>query len=397
MKEVTDNMSDNVQDSKQNSKYEEYMKMAIDIAKTAIGHTSPNPLVGCVVVKDGRVISKACHERYGEYHAERNALLRCEEDTAGAELYVTLEPCCHYGKTPPCTEIIIEKGIKKVYIGSMDSNPLVSGKGVEILRENGVEVECGICKEECDKMNEIFFHFIENKTPFVAAKYAMTIDGKIAAYTGDSKWVTGEESRMYVQNLRKRYSGIMVGINTILEDDPMLNCRIEEGVNPVRIILDSDLRIPMESKIVQTAGEIKTIVACCENKVKDEADKADKAEKAEALEKMGVEVLKIKGNSQDNSRVNLKELMKLLGERKIDSILLEGGGTVNASAFEAGIVSKVYAFIAPKIIMGKESMSPVSGKGIKFMQDAIELENIEIVRIQDDILIKGYPKKSKSI
>ena len=167
-----------------------YMRRAIELALSAKGHTSPNPMVGCVVVKEGRIISEACHEKYGEYHAERNALLRCKEDTAGAELYVTLEPCCHYGNTPPCTEIIIEKGIRRVYVGSLDSNPLVAGKGIEILRQAGIQVEYGILEEECRKMNEIFYHYISRNTQFTALKYAMTLDGKIAAYTGDSKWVT---------------------------------------------------------------------------------------------------------------------------------------------------------------------------------------------------------------
>lgn len=356
---------------------EQYMQMAIDIAKTAIGHTSPNPLVGCVIVKDGKVIEKACHEKYGEYHAERNALTRCKEDVLGAEMYVTLEPCCHHGKTPPCTDIIIEKGIKKVYIGSMDSNPLVSGKGVKILQEHGIEVECGILEKECNDMNEIFFHYIKNKTPFVAAKYAMTLDGKIAAYTGDSKWVTGEKSRNFVQELRKRYSGIMVGINTVIEDNPMLNCRIEEGVDPVRIILDSKLRISLDCNIVKTADKIKTIIACTEN-VCD-------TEKIELLKEKNIEIIQTKGEM-----VNLNELMIKLGEMKIDSVLLEGGATVNASAFETGIVNKVYAFIAPKIIMGSDAKTPVSGKGIELMKDALKLKNVSTKMIDNDILIEGY-------
>lgn len=357
---------------------EQYMQMAIDIAKTAMGKTSPNPLVGCVIVKDGKVIQKACHEKYGEFHAERNALTRCKEDVTGAELYVTLEPCCHYGKTPPCTEIIIEKKIKKVYVGSMDSNPLVSGKGVSILREHGIEVECGILEEECNKMNEIFFHFIENKTPFVAAKYAMTLDGKIAAYTGDSKWVTNEKSRRYVQELRKQYSGIMVGINTVLADDPMLNCRIEDGVNPVRIILDSNLRIPDDCNIVSTADNIKTIVACAENPPE---------QRVKELEEKNIHIIRTRG-----TKVNLRELMVELGKLKIDSVLIEGGGMVNAAAFEEGIVNKVYAFVAPKIIMGKDAKSPVSGKGIELMRDALQIKDITTEMMGDDILIKGYVK-----
>lgn len=353
------------------------MRRAIELAKSAMGHTSPNPMVGCVVVKDGRIISEACHERYGEYHAERNALLKCNEDTKGAELYVTLEPCCHYGKTPPCTDIIIEKGISKVYIGSMDSNPLVAGQGVKILKQHNIEVECGILEEECRKMNEVFFHFISTNLPFVAVKYAMTLDGKIAAYTGDSKWVTSEESRNDVQYLRKKYTGIMVGINTVLEDNPMLNCRIEEGVNPVRIILDSNVRIPEECNIVKTSEKIKTIIAYCNG---DEF-------KIERLKNCGIKFIRTAGK-----KVDLKELMCKLGEMKVDSVLIEGGASINASAFESGIVNKVYAYIAPKVIMGKDSKSPVGGEGIPLMKDAVNLKNVSVKRIADDILITGYVK-----
>lgn len=364
------------------SEKEKYMQMALDMAKTAMGYTSPNPMVGCVVVKGGVVISKACHERYGEYHAERNALLRCQEDTAGAELYVTLEPCCHQGKTPPCTDIIIEKGIKKVYVGSLDSNPLVAGKGLTILRNYGIKVESGILEAECKKLNEIFFHYIQHKTPFVAAKYAMTLDGKIAAYTGDSKWVTGEQSRAYVQRLRKKYSGIMAGINTIMEDNPMLTCRLEENqsgiLNPVRIILDSNLRIPMDSRIVETGEEVRTIVAYGR-------DRSELNGKKEQLKEKGVELI-----CTDSDKVDLKMLMTILGEKGIDSILLEGGATVNAAALAAGIVQKVYAFIAPKFIMGETAKSPVGGKGIPLMCDAVTLKDISIEQIENDILVRGY-------
>ncbi len=358
-----------------------FMKRAIELALSAKGHTSPNPMVGCVVVKDGRIISEACHEKYGEYHAERNALLRCQEDTSGAELYVTLEPCCHYGKTPPCTEIIIEKGIKKVYIGGLDSNPLVAGKGIQILKQAGIEVESGILEQECKDMNEIFYHFINHNTPFTALKYAMTLDGKIAAYTGDSKWVTSEESRLHVQQLRKEYSGILVGIQTVLTDNPMLNCRIEKNVNPVRIICDSNLRIPMDSDIVSTAEEIKTIVAYTE------ADMTQvKQDKLEQLREKGV-ILLCTGEEQ---QVNLQVLMNQLGEMKIDSVIIEGGASINASALKAGIVNKVYAYIAPKLIMGESAKSPVGGEGIAKMEDALCLNHIATETIGNDILLTGY-------
>ncbi len=370
-----------------------YMRRAIELALSAKGRTSPNPMVGCVVVKQGRIISEACHEKYGEYHAERNALLRCKEDTAGAELYVTLEPCCHYGKTPPCTEIIIEKGIRRVYVGSLDSNPLVAGKGIEILRQAGIQVEYGILEEECRNMNEIFYHYISRNTPFTALKYAMTLDGKIAACTGDSKWVTSEAARNHVQQLRKEYSGIMVGIGTVLADNPMLNCRIEEGVDPVRIICDSGLRIPLDSDIVKTAKEIKTIVAysgadimASGNMTGRSGVDTDKCEKQKRLSEHGITLL----DTGREPRVNLKVLMQKLGEMKIDSVLIEGGGTVNASALRAGIVNKIYAYIAPKIIMGENARSPVEGKGIQLMKDALCLKRIQSEMIGTDLLVTGY-------
>lgn len=363
---------------------EEYMRRALELARKGEGHTSPNPMVGCVVVKDGRIISEGYHEKYGEFHAERNALTRCTEDTTGADLYVTLEPCCHQGKTPPCTDIIIEKKIARVFVGSMDSNPLVAGKGVQILREHGIYVETGILEEECLKLNEVFYHYITTKTPFVVMKYAMTLDGKIACATGDSKWVTGEIARAQVHRMRGRYRGIMVGIGTVLADDPMLNCRVKGGVDPVRIICDSNLHIPLESQIVKTASEIETIVACSQESLEAER----KQEKIRKLKEAGIQLIGTEGAHG----VNLVELMKKLGEQNIDSILLEGGGTLNASALEDGIVNKVYAYIAGKLIGGMDARSPVEGMGIDRMADAITLKDMEIERLGDDFCIVGYVK-----
>lgn len=365
-------------------KKEEYMRRALELARKGEGHTSPNPMVGCVVVKDGRIISEGYHEKYGEFHAERNALTRCTEDTAGADLYVTLEPCCHQGKTPPCTDIIIQKKIARVFVGSMDSNPLVAGKGVQILRDHGIYVETGILDAECRKLNEVFYHYIATKTPFVVMKYAMTLDGKIACATGDSKWVTGEIARTQVHRMRGRYRGIMVGIGTVLADDPMLNCRVEGGVDPVRIICDSNLRIPTESQIVKTASDIETIVACSQEALESER----KQEKIRRLKEAGIQIIGTEGAHG----VNLVELMKKLGGQNIDSILLEGGGTLNASALEDGIVNKVYAYIAGKLIGGMDARSPVEGMGIDRMADAITLQNVEIEKLGDDFCIVGYVK-----
>lgn len=365
-------------------KKEEYMRRALELARKGEGHTSPNPMVGCVVVKDGRIISEGYHEKYGEFHAERNALTRCTEDTAGADLYVTLEPCCHQGKTPPCTDIIIEKKIARVFVGSMDSNPLVAGKGVQILRDHGIYVETGILDAECRKLNEVSYHYIATKTPFVVMKYAMTLDGKIACATGDSKWVTGEIARTQVHRMRGRYRGIMVGIGTVLADDPMLNCRVEGGVDPVRIICDSNLHIPTESQIVKTASDIETIVACSQEALESER----KQEKIRRLKEAGIQIIGTEGAHG----VNLVELMKKLGGQNIDSILLEGGGTLNASALEDGIVNKVYAYIAGKLIGGMDARSPVEGMGIDRMADAITLQNMEIEKLGDDFCIVGYVK-----
>ena len=365
-------------------KKEEYMRRALELARKGEGHTSPNPMVGCVVVKDGRIISEGYHEKYGEFHAERNALTRCTEDTAGADLYVTLEPCCHQGKTPPCTDIIIEKKIARVFVGSMDSNPLVAGKGVQILRDHGIYVETGILDAECRKLNEVFYHYIATKTPFVVMKYAMTLDGKIACATGDSKWVTGEIARTQVHRMRGRYRGIMVGIGTVLADDPMLNCRVEGGVDPVRIICDSNLHISTESQIVKTALDNETIVACSQEALESER----KQEKIRRLKEAGIQIIGTEGAHG----VNLVELMKKLGGQNIDSILLEGGGTLNASALEDGIVNKVYAYIAGKLIGGMDARSPVEGMGIDRMADAITLQNMEIEKLGDDFCIVGYVK-----
>ena len=237
------------------------MLRAIQLAKKGEGWTNPNPMVGAVIVKDGRIIGEGYHKKCGELHAERNAIASLTESAEGATIYVTLEPCCHYGKTPPCTEAIIEQKIKKVVIGSRDPNPKVAGKGAQILRESGITVVQDFMREECDRLNPVFFHYITTKTPYVVMKYAMTLDGKIATKTGASKWITGEPARQEVQHMRHRYMGIMAGIGTVLADDPMLNVRVEGWKSPVRIVCDSSLRIPLDSQIVRSAKEYRTIVA----------------------------------------------------------------------------------------------------------------------------------------
>ena len=366
----------------------DYMMRAIELAKGGLGWTSPNPLVGAVIVKDGRIIGEGYHERCGKLHAERNAIASLTESAEGATLYVTLEPCCHYGKTPPCTEAILEQKIARVVIGSRDPNPLVAGKGAAILRAAGVRVEEDFMREECDALNPVFFHYITKKTPYVVMKYAMTADGKIAARTGDSKWITGESARKKVQELRHQYMGIMAGIGTVLADDPMLNVRIPGLKSPVRIICDSGLRIPMDSQIVKTAKEYRTIVAYAGEHSGEGCKEAE--EKEEQLHTAGVETVSV---PDADGRVDLRKLMEYLGKQGIDSVLLEGGAALNGSALQAGIVSCVQTYIAPKIFGGQEAKSPVGGSGVKLACEAYEFEIKEIRRIGEDILIRSVPKK----
>ena len=366
---------------------QEYMLRAIQLAKKGEGWTNPNPMVGAVIVKDGRIIGEGYHKKCGELHAERNAIASLTESAEGATIYVTLEPCCHYGKTPPCTEAIIEQKIKKVVIGSRDPNPKVSGKGAQILRESGITVVQDFMREECDRLNPVFFHYITTKTPYVVMKYAMTLDGKIATKTGASKWITGEPARQEVQHMRHRYMGIMAGIGTVLADDPMLNVRVEGWKSPVRIVCDSSLRIPLDSNIVKTAKEVPTIIACTIPKEDKEKSKQDLIieEKIEKLQQAGCEVIHI---GRSKTGVNLKELMKLLGEKGIDSILLEGGSSLNYSALQAGIVSKVETYIAPKIFGGELAKTPVGGIGVEEPGQAFFLKNPKITQIEQDILME---------
>ena len=366
--------------------HEKYMSEALELAKKGMGFVSPNPMVGAVIVRDGEIIGRGWHKKYGELHAERTAFAYCDEngiDCTGADMYVTLEPCCHHGKQPPCTDAVIEHGIKRVFIGSADPNPMVSGKGVKILREHGIEVVEDVLREECDAINDIFFHWITHNFPFVTVKYAMTLDGKIATRTGESKWITGEESRLDVQRERLKHSAIMVGIGTVLADDPMLTCRLENGRNPIRIICDSKLRIPIDSNIVKTAKEVPTIIVTTNFDKKSDHEKNDKRH---VLEEMGCRIISTKVNC---GHVDLYTLMLKLREMKIDSILVEGGGELNDSLFRHKLVNRVKAYIAPKIFGGKDAKSPVAGWGIPTPDDAYMIENAKIQRIGNDFVIEG--------
>jgi diaminohydroxyphosphoribosylaminopyrimidine deaminase/5-amino-6-(5-phosphoribosylamino)uracil reductase len=356
--------------------HNDYMKMAIELAVKGAGWVNPNPMVGAVIVKDNRVIGTGYHQRYGELHAERQALSNCKESPQGAVMYITLEPCCHFGKTPPCTDAIIESGIRCVVIGAFDPNPLVAGKGIEILLQHGIEVIKGVMQAECEKINEVFFHFIQSKTPYVVMKYAMTMDGKIATHSGKSKWITGEIARKRVQEDRHRYAGIMAGAGTILADDPLLTCRLSYCKSPVRIICDTQLKTPLQSQVVQTAEQYKTILAtCC----------VDTA-KISLYKDAGCEVIVV---SQKNNHVDLNELMTVLGKMKIDSVLLEGGGTLNWSALDSGIVNKVQAYLAPKLFGGAGAKSPIGGMGIETPHEAYRLSAPRITILGDDILLES--------
>lgn len=354
----------------------DYMKIALQLAEKGCGFTAPNPMVGAVIVKNNKIIGEGWHQKYGEMHAERNALAACTESPAGADMYVTLEPCCHQGKQPPCVDAIIEAGIKRVVIGSEDPNPLVRGKGIKILKEHGIAVTEHVLSEECRQLNEVFFHFIQTKRPFVVMKYAMTMDGKIATRTGASKWITGKTARQHVAWQRHRYTAIMVGVGTVVADDPLLTCRMEGGKNPIRIICDTSLQTPVTAQVVQTANQIPTILAtCCQNQ-----------ERQRIYKKSGCQILQV---HKKEGHVNLQHLMKLLGEKKIDSILLEGGGTLNWAAISDGIVQKVQAYIAPKLFGGKDAKTAIEGEGIEIPSEAIRLKNSHIISLGDDVLIES--------
>lgn len=353
-----------------------YMRRAISLASLGEGHVNPNPLVGAVIVKNGKVIGEGYHEQYGGPHAEVNAFNHATEDVTGATMYVTLEPCAHYGKTPPCALKIIEKKIKKVIIAKTDPNPLVNMKGIELLKNAGIEVEYGLLSEEVEKQNEIFLKYIQTKTPFVALKYAMTLDGKIATSTHDSKWITNEKSRAYVHQLRNRYMAIMVGVNTIITDDSHLDTRLDKpGRNPIRIIIDPHLRIPRDAYVIKTAKTQSTILVSYQDD--------------EQLKALGVKFIVLK------PPLDLKKLMEILGEEKIDSLLIEGGAFTHAQALEQGIVDKVYAFIAPKLIGGLDALSPIGGTGVRLMKDAYRLKDIRYQIFDEDILVEGTMIKER--
>lgn len=354
-----------------------YMSRALELAQRGAGWTNPNPMVGAVIVKDDRIIGEGWHTAYGKLHAEREALAACKEDPAGATIYVTLEPCCHWGKTPPCTEAIIDAKLARVVVGAPDPNPLVAGQGFDALRKAGIEVTEQVLLDECRALNEVFFHFIRAKQPYVIAKYAMTLDGKIATKTGASRWITSEAARQKVHEDRHRFAAIMVGIGTVLTDDPELTSRIpdQETRDPLRVVVDSSARIPLDSKIIATAQEIPTLIAV--------TTKAP-LEKIRELEKAGCAVFQTAGET-----VNLQELIAHLGQEcSIDSILVEGGATLLWSLFNESLVNRIQAYVAPKIFGGANAPSPVQGTGVSLPSEALRCSTPSVTRLGDDILLE---------
>lgn len=362
---------------------EKYMRLAMQLAGNAIGRTSPNPLVGAVIVKDNRVVGCGWHRKAGTPHAEVHALNQAGELAQGADVYVTLEPCAHYGKTPPCAKALVEAKVKNVYGGLLDVNPKVAGKGFKILEDAGIHVEYGFLQDELRKQNEVFFKWIEHKKPFIVLKAAMTLDGKITTATGQSKWITNETSRAYGYKLRDIYDGIMVGINTVIEDNPMLTARVDGGKNPIRIVVDSSLKIDINANVVQDKSA-KTIIAT--------TDKADK-DKILKLQAQDVDVIVV--DKDKNDKVDIEKLLDILGQQNICSILVEGGATLSGSFVAKKLVDKVYFFIAPKIVGGKEAKTPVAGTGILNLQEALALKDIQIEKLEEDILIIGRVDKDK--
>lgn len=362
---------------------EKYMRMALRLAEKARGRTSPNPMVGAVVVKDNRVISRGYHKKAGTDHAEAAALKKAGQAAEGATLYVTLEPCSHTDKrTPPCTLAIRHSRISRVVAAMLDPNPKVSGRGVHALREAGIEVITGVLEDEARRLNEAYIKHITTGLPFVTLKIAQTIDGKIATRTGESRWITGTEAREEAHRLRDANDAVLVGVNTVLKDDPALTTRIHGGRDPIRVIVDSRLRIPLSARVLTQKSLAETIVATLAGSGRA---------KAEKIEQHGAGVIFTRS---DRGRVDLRDLMKKLGGRGIMSVLIEGGAEINASALKSGIVDKVIIFIAPLIMGGRDSLCSVAGESLKRLADALRLVDVSAGFVGEDIMIEGYISSS---
>ncbi len=358
---------------------EKYMRLALRLAEKARGRTSPNPMVGAVVVKNGKVLATGYHKKAGEPHAEAIALRKAGKKAKGATLYVTLEPCSHTNKrTPPCTPLVVSSGIKRVFVATIDPNPHVSGNGIRTLRKAGIEVAAGVLEAEAKKLNEAFIKHITTGMPFVTLKIAQTLDGKIATATGESQWITGEEARQEGHRLRDSHDAILVGVNTVLNDDPSLTARIPGGRDPIRIIVDSKLRTPTSAKIITQKSSARTYIAALPTASKD---------KLVGLLDAGAEIVLAREKS---GKVDLKHLMKMLGSYGVTSVLIEGGAEVNASALKAGIVDKVVMFIAPLLMTGVDSLCAVGGRSPVKLKHAIKLNQVSLRTIGQDLMLEGY-------
>ena len=360
----------------------DYMEQALSLAKLALGQVSPNPAVGAVVVNNGVVVGQGYTQTPGSWHAEVVALKQAGEEARGGVMYVSLEPCCHYGRTPPCTQAIITAGIAEVHLAMLDPNRVVSGRGKEELEGEGIKVYVGEHEAEARQVNEAYIKFITTGMPFVTAKFAVSLDGKIATRSGDSRWISGDEARRYVHNLRCTVDAIMVGVNTVLVDDPQLTARSCGGrggavrSKPLRVIVDSKGRTPLTARVFNEPG--KTLLALGHPVTPEEE---------EALAQTGIELLEL---PSEEGRVDLKELLKMLGEQEITSVLVEGGGTILGSLFDHQLVDKMIAFVAPVIIGGKEAKTAVGGKGVDKVADSVKLEQVSLEKFGNDFMISGY-------
>ena len=369
---------------------EKYMRIAIELAKKGAGAVNPNPMVGAVVVKNGEVIGRGYHKFFGGPHAEVYALEEAGEKAEGATIYVTLEPCSHYGKTPPCAKKIIDMGIKKCFIGSSDPNPKVAGKGVAMLKEAGIEVVENVLKEECDEVNQVFFKYIKTKIPYLFVKCGITLDGKIALSNGISKWITNSIAREKVQYYRNKFMGIMVGINTVLTDNPSLTARIENGVNPFRIIVDPNLQIDENCKVVKNNEDEKTVIITSKkNLFTEDAENTEIQIKQKRL----AEENKVKFIFIDGEKFSFRKMLEEIGKTGIDSILLEGGETLISLAFEENVIDGGEIFIANKIL-GDSSAKPfISGFVREKMEEAVQLTNVRNNIYGENVGMEFYFKK----
>ena len=357
-----------------------FMEHTLTLASKASGRTSPNPMVGAVIVREGKIVGEGYHQRAGEAHAEVHALNQAKELADGATMYVTLEPCCHWGRTPPCTESVIRAKIANIFVAMKDPNPQVAGKGIHQLEEAGIRVHVGLCEAEARHLNEVFIKYITTQQPFVILKSAISLDGKIATASGESQWITSKAARLKGHEIRAQVDAILVGIGTVLRDNPSLTTRLPGRVNedPIRVVVDSRGRTPLDSKVFNPDSNATTLIAVTE--------KAP-SEKIEALKSAGADVFTVK---EKEERVCLRGLMQELGRKEITSVLIEGGGEINAAALQAGIVDKLMFFIAPKLIGGKDAPGPIGGAGVARLAKAFELRNLKMTPIDTDFLIEGY-------